>query len=115
MTPQRVQLRRAKGYRMPPNTLKVCRPSPWGNPFKVGMLGVPDRATAVALFERALQRGDLADDHTRFVFTEERIRIFLGGKNLACWCPLDQPCHADVLLRIANAAPSQRKASRVES
>jgi hypothetical protein len=27
----------------------------------------------------------------------------LKGKNLACWCPLDQPCHADILLRIANA------------
>ncbi|KMS57958.1 hypothetical protein V473_07255 [Sphingobium cupriresistens LL01] len=27
----------------------------------------------------------------------------LRGKNLACWCPLDQPCHADVLLEIANA------------
>lgn len=26
----------------------------------------------------------------------------LRGKDLACWCPLDQPCHADVLLEIAN-------------
>jgi hypothetical protein len=26
----------------------------------------------------------------------------LRGKNLACWCPLDQPCHADVLLDLAN-------------
>jgi hypothetical protein len=26
----------------------------------------------------------------------------LRGKNLACWCKLDQPCHADVLLRMAN-------------
>jgi hypothetical protein len=26
----------------------------------------------------------------------------LHGKNLACWCPLDQPCHADVLLELAN-------------
>lgn len=28
----------------------------------------------------------------------------LRGKNLACWCPLDQPCHADVLLELANMA-----------
>ena len=27
----------------------------------------------------------------------------LGGRDLACWCPLDQPCHADVLLELANA------------
>lgn len=26
----------------------------------------------------------------------------LAGRNLACWCPLDQPCHADVLLELAN-------------
>lgn len=26
----------------------------------------------------------------------------LAGKDLACWCPLDKPCHADVLLRLAN-------------
>lgn len=25
----------------------------------------------------------------------------LCGKDLACWCPLDQPCHADVLLELA--------------
>jgi len=28
----------------------------------------------------------------------------LRGKDLACWCPLDKPCHADVLLRLANKA-----------
>lgn len=33
------------------------------------------------------------------------IRAELAGKNLACWCPLNQPCHADVLLKIANAPP----------
>jgi hypothetical protein len=26
----------------------------------------------------------------------------LRGKDLACWCPLDQPCHADVLLALAS-------------
>lgn len=33
-----------------------------------------------------------------------KIRRELAGKNLACWCPLDQPCHADVLLELANRA-----------
>lgn len=27
----------------------------------------------------------------------------LRGRDLACWCPLDLPCHADVLLEVANA------------
>ena len=31
------------------------------------------------------------------------VKHHLAGKNLACWCPLDQPCHADVLLKIANS------------
>ena len=35
-TPARIQLRRAKGWRMPENTVKVDRSTPWGNPFKVG-------------------------------------------------------------------------------
>lgn len=33
----------------------------------------------------------------------DMIRKELRGKNLACFCALDQPCHADVLLEIANA------------
>lgn len=35
-------------------------------------------------------------------FTVDEARAELHGKDLACWCPLDQPCHADVLLEIAN-------------
>ena len=101
--PERIQLRRAKGWKMPPNTVKVDRSTRWGNPFRVGMLGVPDNAAAVALFQRAMERRDLPDDHARFVFTPERLRADLGGKNLACWCKLNEPCNADVLLELANA------------
>lgn len=100
--PVRIQLKRRKGWRMPENTVKVDRSTRWGNPFKVGMVGVPDNKTAVALFKRALQRDDLPDDHQRFVFSPERLRADLGGKNLACWCKPDEPCHADVLLELAN-------------
>ncbi len=32
----------------------------------------------------------------------EAIRSELRGRDLCCWCPLDQPCHADVLLELAN-------------
>jgi hypothetical protein len=34
------------------------------------------------------------------------VRRDLAGHDLACWCPLDQPCHADVLLELANADPA---------
>lgn len=94
MTVQRVQLRRTKGWKMPPNTVKVDRSTRWGNPYQGDGAGA-NRAYLVALFadymDRPEQRLERADVVTH-----------LRGKNLACWCPLDQPCHADVLLRLAN-------------
>jgi hypothetical protein len=100
--PRRIQLSRRKGWRMPPNTISVARPTIWGNPFRVGMLGVPDRVAAVELFKRALQRQDILDDDACLTFPPERISTLLRGKNLACWCPIGQPCHRDVLLQLAN-------------
>lgn len=102
--PVRVQLRRTKGWRMPPGVVKVDRTTRWGNPFKVGMLDVPDAQTAVARFRRLLARPDLEADHARFSLTPERIRADLAGKSLACWCRPGQPCHADVLLQVANGS-----------
>jgi len=104
-TPCRVQLSRAKGWKMPPNTVKVSRRSKWGNPYKVG-----DRA-----YVTATTRGEYIGEHITLT-VENVIELFradlestgyadvgeLSGKNLACWCALDQPCHADVLLEIAN-------------
>lgn len=42
-------------------------------------------------------------DRRREYVTVEDIRREMAGKDLCCWCPLDQPCHADVLLEVANA------------
>ena len=87
--PRRIQLRRTKGWRMPENTVRVTRPGKWGNPYRVGTCLIPDAATAVVVF--------CANLPLRFDCSE------LRGKNLACWCPLTSPCHADVLLELANA------------
>ena len=96
--PIRVQLSRKRGWRMPPNTVKVCRPSRWGNPFKADWPeGGKDRAWAVSAFRGALTPEVIED-----------ARRELAGKNLACWCPLDQPCHADVLLDVANDGSEPR-------
>ena len=107
MEPTRVQLSRAKGWRMPENTVKVDRTTKWGNPFKVG-----DDGTAyecVGLYQ-ALLAGyyALTTKATMEVQTKTRAIVVacleeLRGKNLACWCHKDKPCHADVLLDIANA------------
>ena len=95
--PRRIRLSRAKGFRLPKNAVVVSRPSVWGNPFKVGekMLdgSVLTREKAVELYEQWVRDGGWP----------RVIRRRLRGKDLACWCPLDEPCHADVLLRIANA------------
>jgi Domain of unknown function (DUF4326) len=90
--PRRVRLSRARGWRKPPNTVVVARPSRWGNPYHVVVHG---RAGALRLFE-AYARERLA--------REPRWLAPLRGKDLACWCPLNEACHADVLLRLAGEA-----------
>lgn len=99
--PVRVQLSRAKGWRMPPNTVKVDRSTRWGNPFKgvspsVSVSCFAEVARMGIWMSRITGQGSL---HT----SVDDVRRELAGKNLACWCKLDAPCHADVLLRIANA------------
>ena len=120
-TPRRIHRQRTKGWRMPENTVFVGRPTKWGNPYRVvevDLLGqypygwrvtgetaygfqgyvyahkVDATLRAVGLFRREVNRQSWADRISE-----------LAGKNLACWCPLDQPCHADVLLAMANTEP----------
>jgi len=111
--PARIQLRRTAGWRIPANTVSVARPTLWGNPFPADQVGGAE--WAVILHERWLE-GEIAGlgdagffamdfwDVRRVAVEQlvERIRRELSGKNLACWCPLDQPCHADTLLKLAN-------------
>lgn len=96
----------ARGQTKPANTVLVCRPYRYGNPFDWQHHG---RAQAVAL--HAAWITDPASTPitlgkvTYRPVTAEQIRAELGGKNLACRCPDDgQPCHGDTLLRIANEA-----------
>ena len=101
--PVRVQLRRTKGWRLPPNTVSVARPTRWGNPFRVGDATIPTAREAVHRFRRWI-----ADKMVVGPIPPEPAE--LRGKNLACWCPLDKPCHADVLLELANApTPSPKE------
>ncbi len=108
MTVQRIQLRRTKGWRMPPDTLKADRTTMWGNPF-----AHQDPAIAVRMFRAWLigsmrtatifdctvvLPGDLASRRARM-----RAELpMLRGYSLACWCRPGAPCHADVLLELAN-------------
>jgi len=100
--PKRIQRRRTKGWRMPKGAVSVARPGRWGNPYKVGVPdpdsgrgGEPMTAERCVelhrgLIERALMGGSMQE-------LDE-----LRGRDLACWCSLDKPCHADTLLELAN-------------
>jgi hypothetical protein len=139
VSPQRVQLSRAKGFRLPPNTVVVARPTKWGNPFNFKRseycwtaLSFGCRGDAAGRHEASVRafRDWIAPPHGRQTISMEEqpkmvgpggeaplgpavkagpapsrdeVRDALHGKNLACWCRLDQPCHADVLLELANA------------
>lgn len=113
--PQRIQRKRIKGWRMPEGAVYVGRPSKWGNPYRWSeypavrwdMDGEPHRNS-----KGDRQRWSVTDYRFQFLAevhghkdapTREEIRRELAGKDLACWCALGDPCHADVLLEIANA------------
>lgn len=94
VTPQRIQRRRTKGWRLPAGAIIVTRPTKWGNPFKP--TNRDSHQLAVTLYERWLA---LIPEGREIA---EAAKRELRGHDLACFCKLDQPCHADVLLRIAN-------------
>jgi hypothetical protein len=109
MKPERIQLSRKKGSRMPSNTVKVDRSGKWGNPFEEGVHGT--REECVALFaamlrgEFCLTTDNLAKQQAYYAMAI-RDRDQIKGKNLGCWCKPGTPCHAGVLLCFANLDPS---------
>lgn len=125
--PVRIQRKRTKGFRLPPDAVYVGRPTKWGNPYSVG-------GGVVITADRGCDRGLTAELDGRLGITADQavagfrdlmdLRLTLppydddwsedyhgkwtadvrglGGKDLACWCDLSVPCHADVLLELAN-------------
>lgn len=97
--PQRIQRKRTKGYKTPPNTVYVGRPGKWGNPYKISDAG--NRCAAVQLFRELVNR-EVANPSLPYPSIAE-IKKELAGKNLSCFCKLGEICHADILLKIANS------------
>lgn len=115
---KRIQRERTKGWRMPEGAVYVGRPTVFGNPFQPvrqsdgSWLAVDDNGVDYPGYGPFRTRDGALRDCVR-LFVELEIEYgFLGdrggdiktlrGHDLACWCPLDGPCHADVLLKIAN-------------
>ena len=108
----RIQRKRTKGWRMPDGAVYVGRPSRWGNPYQVeryphrlrwlvvhrdtrnslGSFAAESEAIYWAVRGYGLTVPDM--DRSRW------LKPLRGATALACWCPLDQPCHADVLLEL---------------
>jgi hypothetical protein len=97
----------------------VARPSKWGNPYTVAMmqerlehdeLQLDLRELVVEAFRSDLEHGPDSvwwwfGPHMKILDILDGLDAGeLRGRDLACWCPLDQPCHADVLLELANPA-----------
>lgn len=104
--PNRIQRRRTKGWRMPEGAVYVGRPTQWGNPYRVGPQGTGEQFDAARCIEMYRFTTQPSSEDPGWASTYEGDLIDLRplrGKDLACWCPLDQPCHADVLLEIANS------------
>ena len=91
--PKRIQRKRTKGWRLPAGAICVTRGTKWGNPFRIGDLG-RTRDDVIEVFEHIVEHMDAAK--------REEWLAPLRGHDLACFCGLDQRCHADVLLAWAN-------------
>jgi hypothetical protein len=115
--PQRMQVSRRAGFNLQqashalnglPAKL-VTRPGRWGNPFSVeevarrfGLDRTAAQAKAVALCGHWL-KGNLGQKLSpRPPPSRETVRAELKGYNLACWCKPGTPCHADILIELAN-------------
>lgn len=120
MSPTRIQRRRTAGWRMPEGAVYVGRPSKWGNPLTVADYRIAETALGQPRAPIDPVRADLADMFAHVLrygpdsgyWSPTVAPAFIGiragldagelaGRTLACWCPLDAPCHGDVLLAVA--------------
>lgn len=100
--PKRIQRKRTKGWRMPENCVYVGRPTKWGNPFPINPSFGIDLKTSMTAYRQWMLKciraynPNCAPQYHGLNIEE------LRGKDLACWCSLDQECHADILIELAN-------------
>jgi hypothetical protein len=110
--PERIQRKRTAGWKMPPNTVYVGRPTDYGNRYVIGReiehIDCKIVAPSDAKIATMLYREWIEWQFSHFPSWRGIIRRDLGGKNLACWCAPGQPCHADVLLELANEPHNSR-------
>jgi hypothetical protein len=118
--PVRLQLSRRKGFSLQALSIatnglaavNVARPSMWGNPWRAKeaqSAGYADGQKMAVYAFRCWLAGDPAWKTGDPDVSRDLILCntpSLHGRNLACWCKPGEPCHADVLLELANPTPS---------
>lgn len=110
MSPQRIQQKRTKGWRLPPGARSVARPSRYGNPWRVGQERVwtvlPGGLTDKTPRDHPLTAEEAVESYRNSLLADPdyvaALTAELGGRDLACYCPVGAPCHGDVLLAIVN-------------
>lgn len=105
---KRIQRKRKKGWKLPENTVYVGRPTKFGNPFLVSEFGAEK---AVEMYRECILNNAMVYTHIdeimasilfdRFKWISENLSL-LKGKDLVCFCKLNNPCHADVLIELCN-------------
>jgi hypothetical protein len=104
----RIQRQRTRGWRMPEGAVYVGRPSQWGNPWELGSPGIgtqPD-GSPWAIEDVLRWYRQYARECGPFW-----LQPLLEATALACWCPLEQPCHVDVLIPMVEARRAQLEAA----
>ena len=106
--PTRIQRKRARGFRLPPNTICVNRGTKFGNPYKVSDYG---REKAIQMFRDCLLNASMCYcyleipeakiQYNRFIWMAQNIHLIREADYVACFCGLDESCHGDVLIEIA--------------
>ena len=115
---KRVQRKRTKGWKMPENTFYVGRPTKFGNPFRLVDGWIECYSTYRCVLNpwilwsgtSGFDAKDVVDLYEQWLTGIIKVGYLpkppdisvLSGKDLACFCSLDKPCHADVLLKLAN-------------
>lgn len=122
--PNRIQRRRTAGWRAPEGAKYVGRGTRWGNPWViaetrthwvVNWAGPREVRPPIGL-KTSVVAGDRRDAHALavelyrvWVMGQRRILSSAGelaGLDLMCWCHESFPCHADLLLELANGGAS---------
>lgn len=116
--PERFQLSRAKGWRMPAGGIRCDRTTPWGNPYRVvkdtiGWWCMLDRQNGLLFLSDGLLFASERETRAQAILMHRELidrdaallaaaRDALSGHDLGCWCGLNEACHVDTWLQLVN-------------